>query len=190
MRRIGIRLSSRAQPWWTGSPFNPGIKRKTQIVLIAAVLKDSIVWRERRDIEALLNVLPINYFSSSPCHDHYGFSLPISNNRGKVRLDFMFREHRNLLIVAICQITLNDHLDHLYARWARWLCFHVTARIQRLREQKLLRPQLLNPVSQLSRFFKLKLLRRLAHFDFELGDELIQLLLIFEVREPIGFCAG
>src|SRR5580658_5528100 len=55
--------------------------------------------------------------------------------------------------------------------------------ISTLREQKLLRPQLLNRIPQLRRLLKLKPFRRLAHVAFELADIRVDLFLRLKLRQ-------
>ena len=59
-----------------------------------------------------------------------------------------------------------------------------------LREQKLLRPQLLNRISQLRRLFKLKLLRGFAHITFQFFNVGIHLLLRGELGDAFAFAGG
>src|SRR5580658_7519982 len=61
---------------------------------------------------------------------------------------------------------------------------------ERLREQKLLSPQLLNRIPQLRSFFKLKPLRRFAHVALKLDDISIQLRLRLELRDALSLAAS
>ena len=59
-----------------------------------------------------------------------------------------------------------------------------------LREQKLLRPQLLNRVPQLGRFLELKALGGFAHVAFQFADVGIQFFLRLEFGHALGLAAG
>ena len=86
------------------------------------MLKDLSVRREWRDVETLLNVIPIHNFIASPRNHNDAFRLFIAND---CRLKWIYRERfecLNLLIIAFSQITANYLLNFLNRSW---LPFHV-----------------------------------------------------------------
>src|SRR5258706_3266844 len=99
------------------SSINPRIERKAQFVLIAPVLKDSPVGSNWGEVEALLNILPINHLVSSACYHNCAFYLAVSQNRRDIELHCVSLERHELRIVAFCQIVLDDLLDFFKSRW-------------------------------------------------------------------------
>src|SRR5580765_6810998 len=60
----------------------------------------------------------------------------------------------------------------------------------RLREQELLRSQLLDGIPELRRFFELEALRRLAHVTFQFPDVSVDFFLRLELWHALGLASG
>jgi len=95
---------------------NPRIERKTQIILVAILSKNSAVRADRRDAEAFLNIFPVNNLVLLLRNDDYVLEFTVSNDRSQARLNTEGTKHCGLLLVAIGQALADDLFNALDAR--------------------------------------------------------------------------
>lgn len=67
-----------------------------------------------REIEAFLNVIPIDSLFFSLCNDDYTFHFPVSKNMREVWLHAVPTERGNLFGVTFCQVLLDNFYDPFY----------------------------------------------------------------------------
>jgi len=75
------------------------------------VLKDLPIGGKWGEVEALLNIFPINHLVSSACDHNRIFHLPVSKDRRNVWLHCESLERDELLLVTFCQIVSDDLLN-------------------------------------------------------------------------------
>ncbi len=86
------------------------------------MFKDVTIGRNRRDVEAILNILPINNVIPISRNNNHAFKLPVTSDRRLMGIDLIALIHRNLFRVAKGKIFAH-YLGHFLSRG--WFPFGV-----------------------------------------------------------------
>ena len=95
---------------------NPCIERKTQVILVAILLKNSAVRADWRDAEAFLNIFPVDNLVLLLSNDDHILQFSVPDDWSKARLYAICLKRSSLLWVAIGQTVIDDLTDTLNAR--------------------------------------------------------------------------
>lgn len=87
------------------------------------MLKNPAFGADRRNVEPILNVFPVNDLVLLSRNDHNSFVAPRADDGGDIGLHGIFLKRRKLRIITSFQISMNDSLNFLDCGWLPF--FHV-----------------------------------------------------------------